>query len=95
MKITVTDFTKYENNTLKGFVTVSFSDSISGMEITIPGFTLHQKGNRWLEFPSKLDKNGGYTKVIFTYDKRDEKEIKNIILKDLDRYLQEEYQDEI
>jgi DNA-binding cell septation regulator SpoVG len=95
MNITVTDFTKYENNTLRGFVTVSFSDSISGRAITISGFTLHQKGNRWLEFPSKQDKNGAYIKVKFTYDSRDEKEIKNVILKDLDRYLEEEYQDEI
>jgi hypothetical protein len=91
MDIRVTNFTKYEKSTLKGFVTVSFSDSSSRRGIVIPGFSLHQKGNRWIEFPSKPDKNGGYPKVIFTYDIRDERDIKNIILNDLDRYLEEEY----
>ncbi len=93
MKIQVTEFTQYEKNTLKGFVTVSFSDSTTGIEIAIPGFTLHQKGNRWIEFPSKKEKDDNYSKVIFCYDIRDERRVKNLILKDLDRYLLEEDQD--
>lgn len=91
MDIRVTDFTKYDKNTLKGFVTVSFCDSTSGMEVAISGFMLHQKGNRWIEFPSKQDKNGAYSKVIFCYDVRDERKVKSIILEQLDSYLQEEY----
>ena len=88
MDIRVTDLTKYEKNTLKEFVTVSFCDSTSGMEVAISGFMLHQKNNRWIEFPSKQEKNGTYSKVIFCYDLRDERKIKSIILEELDRYLQ-------
>lgn len=87
MSIKVVGFDKWEKNTLKGFITVAVSDDRTGIEIILPGFSLFEKGNVWVELPGKPDKKGGYGKVMYLSDPIMEKQFKNLILKELDKYL--------
>jgi hypothetical protein len=89
MGIRVVKFDKRENNTFKGFITVAISDDRTGIETCLPGFTLHEKGNVWIELPGMRDKNGAYQKDLKTMyfcDPIMEKQFKDLILEELVKF---------
>lgn len=89
MAIRIVGFDKREKNTFKGFITVAFSDDRTGIEIILPGFTLHEQGNVWIELPGMRDKNGVYPKDLKTMYLRDpimEKQFKDLILEKLIKF---------
>ena len=67
----VDDFVPHRSNTLRGFFIVYFPEC----GIAISGFSFHESnsGARWIDFPSKPNKNGEYEKVINSYDTRQAK----------------------
>jgi hypothetical protein len=93
MAIRVVGFDKMVKNTFKGFITVAISDHRTGIEICLPGFTLHEKGNVWVELPGMRNNNGAYQKDLKTMyfcDPIMEKQFKNLILKELDKFLNQD-----
>jgi hypothetical protein len=89
MAIRIVGFDKIEKNTFKGFITVAISDRRTGIEICLPGFTLHEKGNVWVELPGMRNKNGAYQKDLKTMyfcDPIMEKQFKDLILEKLIKY---------
>jgi hypothetical protein len=90
MGIRVVKFDKWENNTFKGFITVAISDRRTGIEICLPGFTLHEKGNVWVELPGMRDKDGVYQKNLKTMyfcDPIMEKQFKDLILEEYYKFM--------
>jgi hypothetical protein len=90
MSIRVVDFTKWEKNGLKGFITVAITDDRTGIEIILPGFALFGKGSVGIELPGMRDKNGAYQKdlkTMYLCDPIMEKQFKNIIIKELEKYF--------
>jgi hypothetical protein len=87
MSIRVVDFTKWEKNGLKGFITVAITDDRTGIEIILPGFSLFGKSSDGIVLPRKQEKNGEWTKTIYFCDPIMEKQFKKIIIKELEKYL--------
>jgi hypothetical protein len=90
MMFEVDDFVPHKSNTLQGFFTVYFPEC----GISIPGFSYHESitGSRWIDFPSKPNKNGEYEKVINSYDTRKAKRFREQLLKALDEYMKDKEQ---
>lgn len=87
MSIRVVDFDKREKNGLKGFIKVAISDDRTGIEIILPGFALFGKSSDGIQLPSKQEKNGAWTKTMYLCDPIMEKQFKNIIIKELEKYF--------
>lgn len=65
---------------------MAISDDRTGIETCLPGFTLHEKGNVWVELPGMRDKNGAYQKDLKTMyfcDPIIKKQFKNLILEEV------------
>ena len=87
MPIEITEFRKFEKNTLKGFLTARLTTV--GLEIR--DIAVHERdGQKWIQLPAKpfekADGGKGWNYIVSFYEKKNYHQFQEMALKALDVY---------
>lgn len=87
MSVEITQFKRFEKNTLKGFLTVR----LPGIGLEIRDICLHEKnGKKWLQLPSKphqkQDGSQSWSFILTFFDQQKGDQFQAAALKALDQY---------